>query len=262
MFFTLSKLFWIAASPANALIGLALAGVALGWTRWWRAGRMLTGGALLTLLACGILPVAAALVRPIEDRFPTYRDDGRPIDGIVILGGAVGLTRGEVSLTKQGARMTEAVALARRHPQARIVFTGGSGELLPDDDTTEADGAKRLFAGLGLAPERLVFEDRSRNTRENALFTSALVVPKPGERWLLVTSAFHMPRAMGCFRAVGWEPIAYPVDFLTEGDSRDYTRVSRATAGGLALLDLVAKEWIGLIAYRLAGYTPELLPGP
>jgi uncharacterized SAM-binding protein YcdF (DUF218 family) len=104
-------------------------------------------------------------------------------------------------------------------------------------------------------------EGRSRNTRENALFTREMVAPKAGERWLLVTSAFHMPRAIGCFRAVGFELEAFPVDYRTEGDASD-VRPFQHMFNGMQLTDLAMKEWIGLVAYRLAGYTTDLLPRP
>ena len=119
-----------------------------------------------------------------------------------------------------------------------------------------------LAAALPRAAERIVLEDRSRNTRENALFTRHLVTPKPGERWLLITSAWHMPRAIGCFRAVGLDLEAYPVDFRTEGDTTDYWRPFDSFLDGLGVASLVIKGWLGLVVYRLAGYTTELLPAP
>lgn len=263
MFFTLSKLFWTVAAPTNALLLIGLAGVVLQWTRWRPVGTIVTAVSLIIIAAAGISPMATILVRPLEDRFPAPPiDQVGPLNGIVVLGGAVGLVRGQVSLSSEAARMTEAVALARRYPEARLVFAGGSGELLPDDALTEADGARAFFRSLGLADDRTIYEGQSRNTRENAIFAKTLVQPKPGERWLLVTSAFHMPRAVGVFRATGWTVIPYPVDFISEGDRRDYFRLNRSVAIGLATLDLVVKEWIGLVAYRLAGYSSELLPGP
>ena len=126
---------------------------------------------------------------------------------------------------------------------------------------TEADAANEFFRLSGIESGRLIIEGRSRNTHENALFTRQLVQPKPGERWLLVTSAFHMPRAVGCFRTVGLEPEAYPVDYRTDGDARDF-HPFRRMFHGMQLTDLAVKEWIGLMVYRAVGYTAELLPGP
>lgn len=107
-------------------------------------------------------------------------------------------------------------ALARRYPQARLVFTGGSGNL-GGGSPSESEIVGRYADPMGLPRTRLILEDRSRNTRENAAFTADMVKPKPGERWLLVTSAWHMPRAIGCFRQAGFAVIAYPVDYRTGG---------------------------------------------
>ena len=127
---------------------------------------------------------------------------------------------------------------------------------------TEADGARLLFLGLGLPENRLILEDKSRNTVENAVFTRRLVDPKPGERWLLVTSAWHMPRAMGVFRKAGFQVEAFPVDFLSAGKPADYVRPYRKAARGLDIADDAFKEWAGLLAYYLAGYSDALFPGP
>lgn len=109
--------------------------------------------------------------------------------------------------------------------------------------------------------DRLILEERSRNTRENARFSAELANPKPGERWLLVTSAWHMPRAVGCFRRAGFPVTAYPVDYRTAGP-RDATRFNTFASDGLLEFDLAVKEWIGLVAYKLAGYTDAWMPGP
>ncbi len=263
MFFYLSKILWIVAAPTNLLILMALLGLVLTGTRLRRLGRVLCVTGILGLLILGASPAATLLVRPLEDRFPQLaQDDPRPVDGIVVLGGAIGFGRGQVAFNEAASRMTEALALARRHPQARIVFTGGHAEIVRTDDLSEADAARIFFRNAGIPDERVTYEGASRNTRENAVLTAGLVTPKAGERWLLVTSAYHMPRSIGCFRQVGFEAEAYPVDYRSDGDARDYRTISRSFADGLRLADLAVKEWIGLIAYRLAGYIPEMLPSP
>jgi uncharacterized SAM-binding protein YcdF (DUF218 family) len=261
VFFPISKIVWFFASPTNFLIVLTALAAVLLFTRWKRLGRAAAAVAALGLLAIGFGPVGKLVVRPLEDRFPQTSADGRRVDGIVVLGGAIGFGRGQVAFNEATARMTAGIEIAKRHPGARLVFTGGDGSLFEGDGRAEADAAEALFRLAGIEGERLVLERRSRNTRENALFTRELIAPQPGERWLLVTSAFHMPRAVGCFRAVGLDLEAYPVDYRTEGDSRDL-RPFRHMFNGLQLTDIVAKEWLGLVAYRLAGYTPELLPRP
>jgi uncharacterized SAM-binding protein YcdF (DUF218 family) len=150
--------------------------------------------------------------------------------------------------------------LARRYPVARIVFSGGSGRLIYEG-ATEAELAARLFASFGIAKERIVLEDQSRDTEENARFTKALLQPKPGERWLLVTSAHHMPRSIGVFRAAGFPVEAYPVDYRTRG-AIDVARPFATLGDGLRRTDTAAREWVGLLIYRATARTTELFPAP
>lgn len=262
MFFTLSKLVWFVLSPVNLAILLALLAGLLAFTRFARPARWLGMASLLFLALMAFSPLPRLVMWPLENRFPQQPAAKGPVAGIVVLGGAVGVARGDVVLTSAGARMTKAVELARLHPQARIVFAGGAANLISPVTDTEADGASVLFEGLGLPRERIVLEDESRNTRENALFIKRLVDPKPGERWLLVTSAWHMPRSMGVFRQAGFGVEAFPVDYLTEERVERFLRVSGRAPRGLMIADDGFKEWVGLVAYRLMGYTDALFPAP
>jgi uncharacterized SAM-binding protein YcdF (DUF218 family) len=268
MFFYVAKVVWFFLQPSS-LVLLALAGA------WWfgrrerslegasRVARWLTGLGLALCLA-GLSPVPNWLIFPLEQRFERADLGGMPIAGIVILGGGeeapIGFARHTHALNEAGERISEAVALARKLPQARIVFSGGSAALLPGA-ATEAGVVRAMFTEMGVAPERITFEDRSRDTWENASFTKAMIEPKLGERWLLVTSAWHMPRAMGVFRAAGFMVEAWPVDYRTAG-WRDWLTFFQSPADGLRRLDLVAKEYSGLLAYWLKGRTRSLFPGP
>jgi uncharacterized SAM-binding protein YcdF (DUF218 family) len=262
MFFVLSKLVWFVLSPVNLAILLALLAACLAFTRFAWLARWIGLVSLAVLALMAFSPLPRLVMWPLENRFPQQDATKGPVAGIIVLGGAIGVARGDVVMTTAAARMTKAVELARLHPQARLVFAGGAANLISPVTKTEADGAKLLFEGLGLARERIVLEDKSRNTRENASFTRNLVDPKPGERWLLVTSAWHMPRAMGVFRKAGFEVEAFPVDYLTEQKLADFVRVSGRAPRGLSIADDGFKEWAGLLAYRLAGYTDALFPGP
>jgi uncharacterized SAM-binding protein YcdF (DUF218 family) len=150
--------------------------------------------------------------------------------------------------------------LARRFPEAKIVFSGGSGSLMRGDEP-EAPIAGALLESFGTGRERIVLEGDSRSTAENAAFARKLVAPKPGERWLLVTSSFHMPRSVGVFRAVGFEVEAYPVDWRTRGWIDAATWTGKLSAG-LARTDVAVHEWIGLVGYWLSGKSSALLPKP
>ncbi|KMO43805.1 hypothetical protein VQ03_06955 [Methylobacterium tarhaniae] len=267
MFFVLSKVLWFLTAPSNLLLLLVLAGAGLAGSRlslrWRRLGLGLVATAGLILLVGGVSPLASLVFGPLENRFPEFRDDGVPVTGIVVLGGAVetGLSsaRDQLVVNDAGERMIALGDLARRYPKATLVFAGGSGRLTGDGAVSESAVLRRHAASLGVPPERITYDDRSRNTHENAAFSAELVKPKPGERWLLVTSAWHMPRAMGCFRRAGFTVTAYPVDYRTGPGAV----ALHSTAGdGLFELDVAAREWLGLLAYRASGYTESVFPGP
>ena len=179
-----------------------------------------------------------------------------------MLGGAVtadiAAARNDVALNEAAERMTATVELARRYPNARIIFSGGDGSLVYGGN--ESDGALRLFERLGLRPA-VSSEDQSRNTFENVLFSKRIAAPKPGERWLLVTSAYHVPRAMGMFRMADFPVEPYPVDWRTRGVEDTWAAIS-PLAEGLRRTDTAVREWAGLVIYWLSGRSSELFPGP
>ncbi len=263
MFFILSKVLWIVAAPTNVLVALALLG-ALAAPSGRRWGSRLTVSALTVLLLCGVLPVGKLLLRPLEDRFPqaVLATDLDPA-GIIVLGGAIdqeiGAARGTVALAQGAERLTAGASLARRYPGVPLVYTGGSNALVSDIGG-EAEDAKRLWLDLGVAPARIRLETGSRNTEENARFTRDLFHPSPGQRWLLVTSAYHMPRSVGLFRAEGFDVVPVPVDYRSTDGWRDLMP-SSDVAAGLLRFDMAVREWIGLVAYRASGRISDLFPG-
>lgn len=264
MFYTLSKVVFFVLRPSNALI----IGLAVGWLLRLM-GRRKSGATIIALsfgllVAAAFTPLSTWLLAPLENRFPSPATLTTAPTGIIVLGGVidtVATARWGTPQVVDGAERVIAVAeLARRFPTTRIVFTGGHMGFVPDE-APEAEIAAKVLESFGIASERLTLETASRNTFENATFTWDLVNPEPSETWLLVTSAAHMPRAMGSFRAAGWTNIvAYPVDYRSlEG----VPVVGRQFASeGLFLTDLAVKEWLGLLAYRFAGYTDALLPAP
>jgi uncharacterized SAM-binding protein YcdF (DUF218 family) len=250
--------------PTNFLIGLGLAGALLTCTRLARFGRKLAIVSILLLAICAFSPLGSLLLYPLETRFPPWNPAGGTPDGIIVLGGSIDAElSAEHDTTVVGSaadRIIAAAALARQYPNARVVFTGGSANLI-STDAREADYAGALFERLGIDKTRLTMERRSRNTQENAEFSKALVAPKSGERWLLVTSAFHMPRSVGLFRKAGFPVEPYPVDWRV-GDRSDLLSFTNFAVGGLMHTDVGVREWIGLIAYRLTGKIDDLFPGP
>lgn len=264
MFFILSKVAGFFALPSNIVAALCVLGVTLLLTRFRRAGLRLLLVGVAAMLLFGYSPLANVLLLPLSERFPAWNAGGRTPDGIIVLGGAIdsdtSLARDSLEMDSSAERIVTMLQLARTYPNARIVFSGGSGHLI-QESASEAPLAGRLLERFGVARDRVVLEGDSRTTAENAIFTQRLVQPKPGEIWLLVTSAFHMPRSIGAFRKVGFDVEAYPVDWRTSGWVDAMTTFDKLSAG-LARSDVAAHEWTGLIAYWLTGRSSELFPKP
>jgi len=264
LFFIFSKTIGVMLLPINVLIELGVLGVALLATRVAWLGRRLLVVSMLLLAVVGFSPLGNLLLYPLEQRFPPWDATSGAPDGIIVLGGPVdpdlSLAHRTPAVTSSPDRMITAAALAHRYPNARLVYTGGSARLIFNDQK-EADYAEEVFESLGIAKSRLIMERLSRNTAENAAFTRDLVKPKAGERWVLVTSAFHMPRSVGLFRKVGFPVEPYPVDWRV-GGREDLISFTNVAGDGLGRTDTAVREWMGLVAYRLTGRTDELLPGP
>jgi uncharacterized SAM-binding protein YcdF (DUF218 family) len=220
--------------------------------------------AVLLLVICGLSPLGNLLLYPLEQRFPPWDASRGAPDGIIVLGASIeadlSTAHGTPVVRSSPDRLIAAAALAHRYPKARVVFSGGSANLI-SNDAREADFAGAIFESLGIDKSRLIMERASRNTEENAQFSKALLAPREGERWLLVTSAFHMPRSVGLFRKAGFAVEPYPVDWRVggRGDIFNFTNVA---IDGLGRTDLAVREWMGLIAYRATGKIDVLLPGP
>jgi len=226
--------------------------------------RALAFASLIVLAILGLSPIGNALIIPLEERFPRWDATRGAPDGIIVLGGVispdVSSARDEVALNEAAERLTVVAELARRYPDARIVFSGGSGALIYDEGA-EAPLALRLLESFGIPRTRITLEDRSRNTVENAVLSKAIAQPKPGERWLLVTSAHHLPRAVGVFRKAGFPVEAYPVDWRTRGPE-DALRPFASVGDGLRRSDTAVREWVGLAVYWLTGRSSQLFPAP
>lgn len=264
MFYYVSKIVWFVATPSNALAMLALIGFLVMRTKRAALGQRAVFASIVGLLVAGLSPLGNALMLPLEERFPAFVDDGTPIAGVVVIGGTFDTeatnVHGQMALNETGERLIALGDLARRYPDAKVVYSGGGSEFTPDT-TPEATLVEKTAGQLGIAPGRVIYERRSLNTFQNALYSKALAAPKEGERWLVVTSAFHMPRTMGVFRKVGFEVAPYPVDYRTAGGA-SLARPFAFVGEGLRRTDIAAKEWIGLLAYRLTGQSEDLFPGP
>jgi uncharacterized SAM-binding protein YcdF (DUF218 family) len=262
VFFVASKLLQTFLLPSNMIGLMALVGLLLMLSRWLRLGRALLAAAMLLLLVVGWSPVGKAALAVLENRFPQPAVHG-DVAGIIVLGGEINthisFDRKTVAVTDAGERLTAAAELSRRHPNARVILSGGIGHLLIEQAKTESAYARDLLVHIGVPENRIELEERSRNTCENAFESKAVANPAPGAQWLLVTSANHMPRAIACFRIAQFPVVPYPVDFRTQG--ADIWRPSSSIADGLQAADIAAHEWLGLAAYSL-GKGTELFPSP
>jgi len=225
-----------------------------GWRRHPRAARKALGLALLLGLVVGWQPPVDALLRGLEDRYPAPASLPPDCHGVVVLGGAlepdhIQAGRPQVALNAAAERMTMAVALMRQQPQMRLLFTGGNPSLQPGD-VTEAAQAAQFFLEQGLPAARLPFEHAARSTDENARLSAALPGVNPQQCWLLLTSAWHMPRAMASFRAAGWHVQPYPVDYRT---GRETPWTAYSLWRGAERWQLWLHERVGLAAYQLLG---------
>jgi len=259
MLFAFSKFVEYLVEPGNFLVSVLTAGALLLAAGWRRSGGWLVAIATAAIVTLTVFPIGEWALVPLENRFPAVALPAR-IDGIVVLGGAVRIettvAHGKPALNDMAPRITEALALSRRYPGVPVVLSGGNPAVF-NTEPSEAQITRALLISLGLDPNRILTDDRSRNTHENAVDAKEVAKPVPGQVWVLVTSANHMPRAMGCFRAAGWDMVPDPVDYETS-DSWFGLFFDRDAVA----LDTALHEWLGLVAYRLLGWTDALFPAP
>ena len=239
------------------LVGLALLASFLGHLR---GTRILLSAAFLAVLVIGVLPIGQGLLLPLEQQFPPT-PPLEAVDGIVLLGGAedVGPSTewSQAVVNELGDRYLAAISLAHRFPEAKVLVTGAGSQRDPSQKR-EASIGKELLRAAGIAPDRLLLETEARNTSENARLSRELLGQDSSGQWVLVTSAFHMPRAVASFCAAGWTGLVpWPTDYRTS----DFWRgVGWDLAGHLEILNTGIKEWVGLLAYRLTGRAGNSIP--
>jgi uncharacterized SAM-binding protein YcdF (DUF218 family) len=231
MFCPISKVFWPIFAPSNVLILITAAAAVFALLLQSKLAAWLAAIGGCALVIGSFTPISYWLMLPLENRFPHWRAGFQPlVDGVIVLGG--------------GGGAIELVELSQDFPQARLVYSGYEGSAV--------EYLLAKVARLGADRERITVEIRSRNTFQNALYSKELIKPNARERWLMVTTASHMPRAIGCFRRVGFKVEAYPI-LYTAPDTG---------LRALSMLDTAMKEWIGLLLYRATGKTDELFPAP
>lgn len=260
----LDSLLRFMAAPSNAIAVVLAVGVVALVLGFRRSGLAVVLIGAVLVVVCGYTTLGLALLRPLEQRFPPEPALQAPPDGILILGGAINAAMEQggrpISITGSGDRFTVVAGLARRFPDARIFIASG-GAPGGASGATELSVGTRLLESFGVDGARISGDTRSANTWDNARFAREALDPKEGETWLLVTSAWHMPRAVGAFREAGWTGIVpWPVDYYTlDGD---WPGVVASLSAGLGLTDAAAHEWVGLASYFLKGRSSALFPAP
>jgi uncharacterized SAM-binding protein YcdF (DUF218 family) len=261
--FVLSKMLSWALAPGNILLALSCFGFVLLWTRWRRGGRVLLTICVLVGLTVAVFPVGTLLIAGLEDRFALpQRLDGK-VDGIVVLGGVISPivteSRDQIALTDGAERLIEFAELARRYPNAKLLYSGGPHSLRRPD-LREAHIARHVLDKMAIDTTRIMFEDESRTIFESARQSTVMARPTPEERWIVIETAYQMPRAIGAFRKAGWNVVAYPVDYRAPG--RLAPALYPDFVGGLQTLNDAVREWYALITYRLFGRSNALFPAP
>ena len=262
VFFLASKIIWALISPDSLIVILGVSAWIAAILKWQRISKSLLASCALLLLLIGFFPVGEWLIAPLENRFTANMALPSKVDGIVVLGGAIlpqmSNSWQQPEINGAAERLTNFLYLARLYPNAQLVFTGGSGAVT-EQEFKEAETAQMLFKQLGLAERAIIFESESRNTSENARNSKELVTPENNENWLLITSAFHMPRSIGVFCQQQWVVQPYPVDHYSQ--KANLLRVNFSFGENLLVLGVAIREWVGLVAYRISGRTDRLLPG-
>lgn len=261
LFFYISKLIWLLISPDNILLILIILSLILLYIGKSKAAKILLSTVSGILIFIAFVPLGEWILYPLENRFPTNPILPEKIDGIIVLSGAenplLSNAWEQVELGTAAERNLSFLTLARKYPNAKLIFTGGTGSLIYQDYKA-ADIAKTLFEQQTFDTSRILFERESRNTYENVIYSKKLIKPIKNENWILITTSWHMPRSVGIFCKSGWPVLPYPVDHQTNKDN--LFRINFDLLNNLFTLKTAIKEWLGIFAYYLSGKTSSLFP--
>lgn len=240
--------------PLNLLCILGALGWGIGRFKP-SVGQKMMNLALVSIIIIGALPLGPIAMTWLERQYPTPKTLPDIVDGIIVLGGpfeaARTLKTGQLVVNDQIDRALCFTDLAKKYPNARLAFTGGTGDIL-NPTANESDDAKVFFKLMGLSDRNMVYESRSRNTYENAVFTKELLSPKQNETWIVTTSGYHMPRTVATFAKVGWDILPYQCDLRTDGDYTFFRGLPSISAN-FGMLNLSIKEIFGMLVYRITG---------
>ncbi len=252
--------------PSHLMLMMVVLGSLLIWSNRQRIAKILLSIGTLGLVILGFSPLGQVLMLPLEDRFPPADlEQFEEPAGIIVLGGGVdpriSVSRQQATLNAAGERLLAGVQLYRRYPSSTFIYSGGAGNGNSESQSEAGQVKRYIFPAFGIPLDNAIFEHQSRSTYENAWFTKKLLDNRSGQTWLLVTSAYHMPRAMGVFRKAGFRVSAWPTDYRMRNESDRFKPFSRMF-NGLRRSDTAVREWLALGIYWLTGKTNDLFPGP
>ncbi|HUH49547.1 MAG TPA: YdcF family protein [Mycoplana sp.] len=263
MSYLASKIFWLAAQPLSLAFLAVVVALVFGWFGRKRLQALSMAVSALILFVTLYTSAGTVMLQGLENHIPRAAMPSAGPGCVIVLGGSfeaeVIASRGGLEMNQAGDRFVETLRLAQTYPDARILVSGGDGSF-SGRYAGDAAVATEFFGRLGLPAGRLIQETRSRTTFENVENTKSLLAENGLDNCLLVTSAFHMPRAIGLFGKAGLNVLPWPTDYRTSGAARlalDFTQPS----ANAQLTTTAMREWVGLLAYYLAGRTPALLPG-
>ena len=219
---------------------------------------------MTVLFFIGFTNLSSWALWPLEGRFDQYRNDlsQGPYAGIIVLGGSerlsISTSSGQATLNHGSERLITAAQLAKMFPSLPIIHSGGTKPA--KDILSENDVAELFFTGADIDIMRIRFDDKSYNTHTNALESKVLIKPGEKEKWLLVTSAYHMPRSVGAFKKADINFQPYPVDYKSTLKYQGFFQAEFSK--NLSRFDLAIHEYIGLVSYYLTNRSIALFPSP
>ena len=259
MSFYLSKIIWLILNPFNIFIFITLLSIFLYFVKLRRLSLIIFLINFVFIALISFLPIGSYLIYNIEKEYHSYIQPPEQVDGILILGGATNPILyneyDQISLNGSSERLVESVFIIKKFDKAKVIFSGGSG-IVNRPDFDHAQVAKSFYKKIGIEIDRIIFEDNSRNTYENIIYSKKIANPKLNENWLLITSASHMKRALLIADKNNWKLIPYAVDFKYIKDFKLIPNLKLLT--NLISFQHGSREWLGLVSYYLMGRTDKI----
>ena len=259
MSFYLSKILWLILNPFNIFIFITLLSIFFYSIKLRKLSLIIFLINFVFIALISFLPIGSYLIYTIEKEYHSNIKPPENVDGILILGGAtipqLYNEYNQISLNGSSERLVESVFIIKKFDKAKVIFSGGSG-LVNRPDLDHAKVAKSFYKKIGIETNQIIFEDKSRNTYENIIYSKKIANPKKNENWLLITSASHMKRALLIADKNNWKLIPYAVDFKNIKNFKLIPNLELLK--NLNSFQQASHEWLGLISYYLMGRTAKV----